>query len=231
MAADRFDSPFRGLATGARVANVRRMRHLRSVRARVGRFAFARDDRGFTLIELLVTMAILVTVVGTLTGSLVSASNTENDLNNRFQTQAQARLALSKLTREIHCANQILATSTGQPLTSTAVGSVILTLPAGCPTGGATAVTAYWCTVARGSSYDLYRTTSSPCGSSGGVRWATSLVSSTPFSLPSVATNGNHYPLVHVNLLVNTRSNGALGTYNLANDIAALNAQQRTVTG
>ena len=61
--------------------------------------------RGVTLIELVVTMMILLTVVTTITAALVSATNTEADQNNRFQTQQQARLALTKLTREIHCAS------------------------------------------------------------------------------------------------------------------------------
>jgi prepilin-type N-terminal cleavage/methylation domain-containing protein len=188
------------------------------------------SDSGFTLIELVVTMVILLAVVSTLTGALISATNTEADLNNRFQTQGQARQALAKLTREIHCANQILVTSSGQPLDAAAgsVSGVTLTLPAGCPTGGATAVTALWCTVANGARFDLYRSVTSPCSSSTGVRWATSLVSGTPFSLPDAATtSGNHFPLVHLDLLVNTRTNAALGKYDLVTDVAALNAQKR----
>lgn len=200
-------------------------------RFRAGLAASRSSEAGFSLIELLVTMAILLVVVGTLTGALISATNTETDLNNRFQTQVQARQALTKLTREIHCASQILDTSTGQPLTSTSgsVAEVTLTLPAGCPTGGATAVTALWCTSLAGSTYDLYRAVApSTCSSLTGVRWATSLVSATPFSLPvTTTTSGVHFPLVHLDLLVNTRTNGAYGKYDLVTDVAALNAQER----
>lgn len=188
------------------------------------------SDSGFTLIELIVTMAILLVVVSTLTGALISTTNTEADLNNRFQTQQQARQALTKLTREIHCANQILVTATGQPLDAAAgsVSGITLTLPAGCPTGGGTAVTALWCTAPNGSKYDLYRTVTSTCSSSTGVRWATSLVDGTPFSLPDpTTTTGSHFPLVHLDLLVNTRTTGAFGKYDLVTDVAALNADQR----
>jgi prepilin-type N-terminal cleavage/methylation domain-containing protein len=186
------------------------------------------SDSGFTLIELVVTMAILLTVVSTLTGALISATNTEADLNNRFQTQVQARQALTKLTREIHCANQILDTGTGVGLGSTPVDAITLTLPAGCPTGGATAVTARWCTVASGTRFDLYRAVApATCSASTGVRWASSLVSGTPFSLPdTTTTSGLHFPLVHLDLLVNTRSSGSLGKYDLVTDVAALNADR-----
>ncbi|HZO96726.1 MAG TPA: prepilin-type N-terminal cleavage/methylation domain-containing protein [Gaiellaceae bacterium] len=189
----------------------------------------AGSDTGFTVIELIVSMAILLVVVVSLTGALVSMSNTESDVNNRFQTQAQARQALTKLTREIHCANQIQDGS-GAALSSTPVDAITVTLPAGCPTGGAAAVTVRWCTVANGTKYDLYRFAGGGCGSAGGVRWATSLVSATPFSLPTAATSGDHYPLVHVDLSVNTRVGGSHGTYELVSDIAALNSE-RTATG
>lgn len=196
-----------------------------------------RAQDGFTLFELLITLAILVTVIGALTGALVSASNTQVDMNNRSQTQAEARLALTKLTREIHCAQQI-QDSGGGTLTATQVTGITVTLPAGCPTGGAAAVTVRWCTVTNGGTYDLYRYTNAPCGSVGGVRWATSLVTPTPFSMPTPGAAGEHYPLVHVELKVNTRGAAStLGTYDLIDDVAALNcdpaasAPCRSVTG
>jgi prepilin-type N-terminal cleavage/methylation domain-containing protein len=220
-------SPFRGMVHLRQMTMLRSMRrHARARRFIAGRRARLREDTGFTLIELLVTMAILLTVVSVLTGALISATNTEADLNNRFQTQVQARQALTKLTREIHCANQILDTASGVGLGSTPVSAITLTLPAGCPTGGATAVTAEWCTVASGSQFDLYRSVApAVCSASTGVRWATSLVDGTPFSLPDpTTTGGQHFPLVHLDLLVNTRTSGAYGKYDLVDDVAALNA-------
>jgi prepilin-type N-terminal cleavage/methylation domain-containing protein len=195
------------------------MRHVAALRARCR----CAGEGGFTLIELVVAMTILLVVVTSLTGALISATNTENDVNNRFQTQTQARLALAKLTREIHCANQILD-SNGAALTSTAVSGITVTLPAGCPTGGAAAVTVRWCAIQNGSTYDLYRYANAACGSTGGVRWASSLVSSTPFSLPTPGTAGSHYPLVHVDLRVNTRLGQKGSVYELIDDISALNS-------
>jgi prepilin-type N-terminal cleavage/methylation domain-containing protein len=201
-------------------------RHARARRLIAGRRRSPADDWGFTLVELLVAMAILLTVVSVLTGALISATNTEADLNNRFQTQQQARQALTKLTREIHCASQILDTSTGVALDATPASAITLTLPAGCPTGGGSGVTALWCTVPDGNRFDLYRAElPSTCSASTAVRWATSLVDGTPFSLPDPSTtSGAHFPLVHLDLLVNTRTSGAFGKYDLVDDVAALNA-------
>ena len=210
------------------VTKLRGMRPLVIVRELAARARA--EQRGFSLIELVVTMALLLTVVSALTGAIVSATNGEADLNNRFQTQVQARQALTKLTREIHCAGTIKDIS-GSDLTATQVSGVTLTLPAGCPTGGAAAVTAKWCTVANGSKWDLYRTTAASCLSSTGVRWASSLVSGTPFSLPVAATSGSHFPLVHVDLQVNTRVSATRSTYDLVGDIAALNSATRSATG
>jgi prepilin-type N-terminal cleavage/methylation domain-containing protein len=196
------------------------MRPLATLRALLGR---AGGEGGFTLVELIVTMAILLVIITALTGALISASNTQADINQRSQTQAQARLALTKLTREIHCAQQI-QDSSGAALTPTPVSGITVTLPAGCPTGGAAAVTVRWCAVASGTTFDLYRYANAPCGSVGGVRWASSLVKSTPFSMPTPGAAGAHYPLVHVDLKVNTRgASSTLGTYELVDDIAALN--------
>jgi prepilin-type N-terminal cleavage/methylation domain-containing protein len=202
------------------------MRHVATLRARCRRTG---ADAGFTLVELIISLAILLTVITSLTGALISATNTEADVNNRVQTQAQARLALAKLTREIHCADQILD-SGGAALTATQVSGITVTLPAGCPTGGAAAITVRWCAIPSGGKFDLYRYAGAACGASGGVRWASSLVTSTPFSLPTPGTAGNHYPLVHVDLSVNTRTGTSRSTYELVSDIAALNSV-RSATG
>jgi len=198
---------------------MRQLVTLREVaRLRVG----MRGEDGFTLIELVVAMSILMIVVTALTGALVSATNSEADLNNRFQTQQQARLALAKLTREIHCASQIQQ-SNGSALSTTAVSGINVTLPAGCPTGGAAAMTVSWCTIVNGSKWDLYRYAVGGC-TSGGVRWGSSLTTGTPFSLVAATTGTTQFPLVHVALPVNTRSVGTVGAYQLVGDIAAQNA-------
>jgi prepilin-type N-terminal cleavage/methylation domain-containing protein len=221
------DSPLRGLEVSLERTKLRGMLlHAASARAVV-----LRVETGFTLIELLVTLTILLTVVTTLTGALMSATNTEADQNNRFQTQVQARQALTKLTREIHCAS-LIQDGGGAALTSTPVDGLTLSLPDGCPTAaGSGGVTAKWCTVADGTLWDLYRSwvaAGQPlsCPGSNGVRWAYGLVSSTPFSLPTGTTPANSFQLVHVDLTANTRGVGQAGAYTLVDDVAALNSSR-----
>ena len=67
----------------------------------------ATDSRGLALTEMIVVLAILVVVLTALTQLFVSASTAEVDMSNRVQAQQDARLALDKLRREIHCAKEV----------------------------------------------------------------------------------------------------------------------------
>lgn len=223
-------SPVRGLESLRRPTMLRRMRrHSSMARALRQRLRAVGGDEAFTLIELLVSMSILVVVVGSITGALIEATKSEADLNNRFQSQVQARLALTKLTREIHCA-KVIQDQNGSALTTTAVAGITVTLPAGCPTGDGAATTVRWCTLQDGTRWDLYRydinlNPGSACGSAtGGVLWAAGLTSGTPFSQPTTIQS-SALTLVHVSLPVNVQgSGGGPGSYTLSDDIAALNA-------
>ena len=64
-----------------------------------------RGERGYTLVEMLVVMSILGVVMAGLTTVFVSGSHAELDLNRRFQAQQQARLALGRITTDLHCAS------------------------------------------------------------------------------------------------------------------------------
>ena len=109
-----------------------------------------REEAGFSLVELLAVMAILLTVLGTLTVLMVSATKSEVDLTLRVQAQQEARLALELMRRDVHCAS---STSLAP---DTAASLVTLTIPPTCPSaGGSTAIT--WCTAATGSGWALYR--------------------------------------------------------------------------
>jgi prepilin-type N-terminal cleavage/methylation domain-containing protein len=118
------------------------------------------DQSGFTLPELLTSMAILLTIMTAFTGLLVSTSRAEIDMNNRFQAQTEARLGLTKLRREVHCAS-FAAVAAGPPVRAT------LTLPATCPTAGA-GTTISWCTVQNGTDrYGLWRYIGGACSGTG----------------------------------------------------------------
>jgi len=112
-----------------------------------------RGDGGFTLPELLISFSVLKVVMAGLATVLVGASHGEADLNARFRAQESARLALTTLTRELHCASTIAPTSG----TTTAIA---LSLPSGCTTGTGTVT---WCTVANGPTYALWRIPGGAC--------------------------------------------------------------------
>jgi len=116
---------------------------------------------GFTMVELLASMTILGTVMGGLTGLMVSGTTAQIDMSRRFQAQTEARLALDTLRREVHCSTSSTAAS------GTAVASVTLTMATTCPTA-AGSTTATWCTVLNGTGrYGLWRYTGGNCSGTG----------------------------------------------------------------
>ena len=197
-------------------------------------------EGGFTLVELIVTMAILLIVVASLSSVLVSATHTEVDANNRFQAQEQARTGLTFLTRELHCASAVAVINTsGTSLAAGTAGAGITeTIPSTCATSGGTTLYVTWCTspsTLMTSDWALYRRTSTSsqptCSSSGQVKWADYLTTSTPFCLPSttaacggVLKPSTSLPMLHVTMPVNLKGPGAIESYNVVDDIALRNA-------
>ena len=86
-----------------------------------------REESGFTLIELITVLGMLVIVMTALSSAMIAAHKAEEDMNRRFGSQINARIALDQLRREIHCASAV-TTSTASMIT--------LTLGSRCPTAG-----------------------------------------------------------------------------------------------
>jgi prepilin-type N-terminal cleavage/methylation domain-containing protein len=179
-----------------------------------------RGERGFSLIEMLTVMVIMGIVMGSLTTVFVSASNSEADMNNRFQAQLTARLALDKLRREVHCASVVTPTGVAS--------SVTLTLPAYCKTGSGSIT---WCTRNIATNrYGLYRVVGATC--TGGVKWADYLVSSSTASVCSgalctfsyTAQSTSSLAKLHIDLPVNVRPSMSVERYELVDDIALRNS-------
>ena len=168
----------------------------------------ARQD-GYTVVELLVVMAILSSVMGSLTVLFVQASNAELDLNNRFQAQQAARLALDKLRRETHCASQAsVATSS----------SVTLTLASYCPTGNGSVT---WCTVGSGSRYGLYRKAGAACDATG-VKWADYLTTGAVFAYTPQSSES--LAKLRIDLPVNLKPAKSVESYELVDEIVLRNS-------
>jgi prepilin-type N-terminal cleavage/methylation domain-containing protein len=171
-------------------------------------------ERGYSLVELLTVMALLSTVLGGMTTLFVSGSNSELDLNRRFQAQQTARVALDRIRRDIHCSSAAVAPTATPPASST---TLVLVDP--CVTNGYIA----WCTVAHGSSYDLYRKLATTCDNTG-TKYATDLVNASGLIFTYTQQSTASLSTVHVDLQVNLKPTVARGTYKLVDDITLRNS-------
>jgi prepilin-type N-terminal cleavage/methylation domain-containing protein len=182
------------------------------VRARV---PSVRDRGGYTLVELLAVLAIFLTIATALTTLFVSGSKAELDANNRFQAQQNARLALDKLRRELHCSSGVTNTD-GSALTATPVASIRITLPAHCPTAvGATTVD--YQAVAKGSGrWELRRVQGTKT-----IPIADYLVEDDVFTYTAASSDAR--ALLHVDFAINVNPNEGWKTWRLVDDIVLRN--------
>jgi prepilin-type N-terminal cleavage/methylation domain-containing protein len=179
------------------------------------------SERGYSLIEMLTVMAILGVVMAGLTTLFVQGSNAEADMNNRFQSQSTARLALDKFRREVHCASGSSSNA------GAAISSITLTLPAQCPTGSGSVV---WCTSQVGTStrWQLFRVVGGGACTTG-VKWADYLTQGTVFTFTQQSTAS--LAAVHIDFPVNVKPAKTFDTYELADDIYFRNSTRTCITG
>jgi prepilin-type N-terminal cleavage/methylation domain-containing protein len=179
-----------------------------------------RGERGYSLIEMLTVLVIMGVVMGGLTTLFVHASNAEFDMNNRFQAQLTARLALDKLRREVHCAS--MATPTGPS------SSVTITLPPYCKTGSGKVT---WCTRSNGTDrFALYRAGGTAC--TDGTMWADYLVTSPTAStcggalciFDYTAPSSTSLAKLKVDFPVNVKPSKTVDRYELIDDIVLRNS-------
>lgn len=172
-----------------------------------------RAEHGYTLMELLVSVSILAAVMTSVSILLVSATKSEIEMNQRFQAQAQARMGLDRLRREVHCA---ISVSPSGP-----ASSVTLTIPATCPTsGGSTSIT--WCTASNGAGgWDLWRYPGASCSGTG-RRWAEHLTQQSIFNYTPQSTSS--LAKLNVQLPVNIKPADTSLLYSLADDIVLRNS-------
>jgi prepilin-type N-terminal cleavage/methylation domain-containing protein len=178
------------------------------------------DDQGLTLVELLVVTVLFGVIIAAITTLFVQATNAETDLNNRFQSQLSARLALDRLRREVHCASSV--TPAGP------ASSITLTLPTYCRAGTGTSK---WCTVAFNGSttrFRLWRSSADPCGDAADRLYADYLTTGTIFNyvVQSSASLGQ----VHIELPVDIDPSKP-GSYQLTDDLVLRNSLRTCITG
>jgi type II secretory pathway pseudopilin PulG len=91
------------------------------------------SERGYTLVELLIVTITLGAVLTGLTVVFMRAYNAELAMNRQFEAQQEARLAVDRMRREIHCASGVTPTGTS--------ASITVTLPQQCPSAGGSQIT------------------------------------------------------------------------------------------
>ena len=175
-----------------------------------------RDRSGFTLVELLAVLAIFLVIVTALTTLFVSGSKAELDANHRFQAQQNARVALDRFRRELHCSSGVTNTD-GSALTATPVSAIRVALPSHCPTTVVGTTTVDYQAVANGSGrWKLLRVQG---GSS--VPIADYLVEDEVFTY--TAPSSDTRALLHVDFPVNVNPNEGWKTWQLVDDIVLRN--------
>lgn len=166
----------------------------------------ARSEGGHTLIELLSVMIILGIVLTSLTTLFVSGAKAELETNKRFQAQSQARTAVDRLRREIHCASAISVGGGGS--------SVVVTLPAHCPTSGGAIANITWDTVLVSSGRYRLRRASAIVGD-----YLSTTSNLFAYTAPSASSLGQ----LHVDMSVNVNPNEGWKRWHLVTDIVLRN--------
>jgi prepilin-type N-terminal cleavage/methylation domain-containing protein len=176
-----------------------------------------RGEHGFSLVEMVTVMAIMSVVLTGLTTLFVQGSNAELDMNRRFEAQQEARVALDKIRREIHCAQG----ATTNPASGEAP-TLTLDMPGQCPTAVDDAQTnVTWCSVSVSTGrYRLYRKVGVSCDATG-VRWADYLTQSNLFAYQSASTDS--LGKVRVSFPVDVKTGDATPAYRLCDHIVLRN--------
>ena len=177
------------------------------------------EERGYSLVELLTVMVIMSVVLGGLTQLFVSGSNAEIDMNQRFQAQQNARVAMDRLRRDIHCS------SAAVPPTS----STLLVLVDPCVSTGYVS----WCTVSQvgpggATWYTLYRKLGATCDSTGSD-YADSLVNPSGNVFTYAQQSTSSLASVAVDIQVNLKPSMTQSTYKLDDTIVMRNSARTCV--
>jgi prepilin-type N-terminal cleavage/methylation domain-containing protein len=174
-----------------------------------------RSRGGYTLVELVVVLSLFLIVTTSLVSLFTAGAKAEVDLNRRFQAQQNARLALDRLRRELHCANGITPGADGDADGN--VASISVTLPSQCPTAqGAARTVVYDTNQVSAGRWTVRRTMEGAA-----VVIADYITNDDIFkyTAPSPAARG----LLHVDLPVNVDPNEGWKQWRLVDDIVLRN--------
>jgi prepilin-type N-terminal cleavage/methylation domain-containing protein len=171
-----------------------------------------RGEAGYSLVEMLTVMVIMTIVFAGVTAVFVAGSKAQSEQDRRFQAQLTTRLALDKIRRDIHCANDV---------TPYATNSVTLKI-SGCSGGDIS-----WCTVAVSgytNRYALYRKPGTSCAASGGTKIADYLTTASAFPAFAHTSGCGCLASLQVDFTVSVKGSATVGTYDLADTIYLRNS-------
>jgi prepilin-type N-terminal cleavage/methylation domain-containing protein len=185
-------------------------------------------EDGFTLIEMLAVMAILLAILAPLTASYVSASIAQVDQTHRFDAQENARQALDRMRKDIHCAHGVTDPyandSSGYTMVMTETN---VTGVAECPGLVQTNASAVqWCTIpvdGATNRYRLYRENDpdQQCDGADATFMTDYLTRGDLWSSPTCVTG--QYATVEVTMPVDVDPSKQPGSYQLTDEIALRN--------
>jgi Tfp pilus assembly protein PilW len=185
------------------------------------------QEEGMTLIELLWTLGILSFVLSGIIAVFVSGLHSEFDMNQRFEAQQEARLALQTMRTDLRTACTLTA-STG----AVAGDTVVLGYCSNSTTTWSSTPVSYttWCARSEGGTpahYGLYRESANDPGPGGcatgttGIREADWLTTASVFT--PVIVSGTR-PELTVSVPVDAYPKNTAGVYKLADTIMLRNA-------
>jgi Tfp pilus assembly protein PilW len=189
------------------------------IRARLAR------EEGQTLIEMVTTMAMLSFVMAAVAALFVAGLHAQTDMNQRFQAQQNARLALTLMRSNIRnscVAPQVYATpASTTPLASGVFGAKVV-LASACSAGVATSNVTWCADSSTGAApFGLYKQTGTTCAYNNGVQRADQLKTNTVFAL---STTSGRRPQLAVSFPVDANLSTTNGVYTLSDTVMARNS-------
>jgi Tfp pilus assembly protein PilW len=189
------------------------------IRARLTR------EEGQTVIELITTMAMLSFVMAGVAILFTSGLHAQTDMDQRFQAQQNARLALTSMRSDIRnscVAPQVYATPASSTVLASGVYGAKVVLASACSAGVATSNVTWCADSSTGAApFGLYRQTGTACAYNNGVKRADQLKTSADFAL---STTSGQRPQLALSFPVDANLSTTNGVYTLSDTVMARNS-------
>jgi Tfp pilus assembly protein PilW len=189
------------------------------IRARLAR------EEGQTFVEMLTVMAMLSFVMAAVTTVFVAGLHAQTDMDQRFQAQQNARLALVSIRHDIRTscvAPQVYSTPSSSTALASGVYGAKVVFASACSAGVATSNVAWCADSSTGTApFGLYRQTGTACAYNNGVKKADQLKLNTVFAL---STTSGRRPQLALSFPVDASLSTSNGVYTLSDTVMARNS-------